>query len=156
TLFPAGRGSAGEVSVALGSISPAVTLSKLPLWRRRPIAAAIATLSVVSIAAVATLGLTTGMPVPWGAAPTPTAPAQPWLASRIRLPFTVDAPRGARDPDFAGLLTHELTAPLARFGELRLISDRTADLYRDVDLARLGAELDVRYAVVGRVQHGDG
>jgi tetratricopeptide (TPR) repeat protein len=55
-------------------------------------------------------------------------------------------------------LTHDLTAHLARFGELRMISDRTADLYRDrgVDVARLGAELDVRYAIVGRVQQGDG
>src|SRR5262249_41112107 len=111
-----------------------------------------------SIAAVATLGLTTGMPLPWGAAQTTKAPAQPWLASAIVLPFTVDAPRGARDPDFARLLTHELTATLARYGELRLISDRTPELYRDrdVDLARLGAELDVRYAVVGRVQQGEG
>src|SRR5262249_39219055 len=32
----------------------------------------------------------------------------------------------------------------------------TADLYRDMDVARLGAALDVRYAIVGRVQQGDG
>jgi tetratricopeptide (TPR) repeat protein len=47
---------------------------------------------------------------------------------------------------------------LARYGELRIVSDRTADLYRDrdVDIAKLGAELDVRYAIVGRVQDDAG
>ena len=74
------------------------------------------------------------------------------------LPFSVDAPGDARDPAFARLLAHDLSAHLARYGELRIISDRSADLYRDrdVDVAKLGAELDVRYAIVGRVQHGDG
>jgi TolB-like protein len=113
--------------------------------------------SAISIGAVAALGLATGIPVPWS---TPqlkaNISAQPALASAIVLPFLVDAPGNARDQDFARLLTHELTAQLARYGELRLISDRTADLYRDVDVARLGPELDVRYAIVGRVQTGEG
>jgi DNA-binding SARP family transcriptional activator/TolB-like protein/Tfp pilus assembly protein PilF len=153
----AGRGSAGTELVVMKPAAPPPALpAKLPYWRRRPIAAAAATLSIVSIAAVGALQLTTGTPTPWRTAR--KVVAQPALASAIVLPFSVDAARGPRDADFARLLTHDVTANLARFGELRMISDRTADLYhdRDVDVAKLGAELDVRYAVVGRVQQGDG
>lgn len=109
-------------------------------------------LAVVSIAALGALQLATGMPVPW--APAKKVALRPTLASAIVLPFSVDAARGAPDRDFARLLTHELTGQLARYGELRLVSDRTADLYRDrdVDVASVGADLDVRYAIIGRVQ----
>ena len=157
TLSPqAGRGGADALPVAISVTAPTVTHSKLPIWRRRPIAAAVAALSIVSIAAVGALELATGTPFPWGTAGK-IAP-QPWLASAMVLPFTVDTARGAGDQDFARLLTHELTAQLARYGELRLISDRTADLYRDrdVDVGALGRELDVRYAIVGRILAGDG
>jgi DNA-binding SARP family transcriptional activator/TolB-like protein/Tfp pilus assembly protein PilF len=147
----AGRGSAAIVPVAIASAPPAAARSKPPLWRRRPIAAAVAALAALSVAAVADAPIRP-------ATPPRTAAAQPWLASAVVLPFSVDAARGPGDADFARLLTHDLTAHLARFGELRIISDRTADLYRDrgVDVARLGAELGVRYAIVGRVQQGDG
>jgi TolB-like protein len=123
---------------------------KLPIWRRRPAAAAFVALAALSIAAVAD--------APIRPAPPRAAAAQPWLASAVVLPFSVDAAREPRDADFARLLAHDLTAQLARYGELRLISDRTADLYRDrdVDVARLGVDLDVRYAIVGRVQQGEG
>jgi len=153
---PGYGGSAGTELVATKPATPPALPSKIRVWRRRPIAAAVATLSLLSIAAVGTLALATGTPIPWGTAK--TVPAQPWLASAIVLPFGVDAAQPARDPEFARLLTHELTAQLARYGELRLISDRTADLYRDrdVDVASLGSELDVRYAIVGRVRQGDG
>jgi DNA-binding SARP family transcriptional activator/TolB-like protein len=149
-LSPPGRGSAGVVPVAISSALPAVAHSKLSFWRRRPIAAAFAALAALSIGAVADAPIRSGPPRP--------AAAQPWLASAIVLPFSVDAPRGTTDAGFARLLTHDLTAQLARYGELRLISDRTADLYRerDVDVAKLGAELDVRYAIVGRVQPAEG
>ena len=155
-LSLSGRGSAATELVAAPPPTLPALPSKLPFWRRRPIAAAVAALSLVSITAVGALQLATGTPVPWGTAR--KVSAQPALASAIVLPFAVDAARGTRDPDFARLLTHELTAQLARYGELRLISDRTADLYRDrnVDVAALGGELDVRYAVVGRVLAGDG
>jgi TolB-like protein/cytochrome c-type biogenesis protein CcmH/NrfG len=125
--------------------------AKLPVRRRRPVAAAFAALAALSIAAVADVPIRP-------AAPARTTAVRPWLASAVVLPFSVDAVRDPRDADFARLLTHDVTANLARFGELRMISDRTADLYRDraVDVARLGAELDVRYAVVGRIQQGDG
>jgi DNA-binding SARP family transcriptional activator/TolB-like protein/Tfp pilus assembly protein PilF len=152
TLSPrAGGGSAGALPVAAKHAVP------VPIWRRRPVVAAIATLSLLAIVAVGALGLATGMPIAWGTAQRKASP-QPWLASAIVLPFAVDAARDAREADFARLLTHELTGLLARYGELRLISDRTADLYRDrdVDVARLGSELDVRYAVVGRIRQGDG
>jgi adenylate cyclase len=151
----AGRGSADALPVAVSSMPPAIAGSKLAVWRRRPIAAAVATLALVSLSGFGALELATGRPIPWGTAS--KAVAQPWLASVIVLPFAVDATRGAPDQDFARLLTHELTGQLARYGELRLISDRTADLYRDrdVDIASLGPELDVRYAIVGRVQQSE-
>jgi DNA-binding SARP family transcriptional activator/TolB-like protein/Tfp pilus assembly protein PilF len=151
----AGRGSADALPVALSSTPPAVAHSKVAFWRRRPMAAALATLSLIAITAGAALALVTGAPLPWRA-PVGTTAAQPWLASAIVLPFSADGE--ARNPALAGLLAHDLNAHLARYGELRMISDRTADLYRDrdVDLVRLGTELDVRYAIVGRVLEGDG
>jgi DNA-binding SARP family transcriptional activator/TolB-like protein/tetratricopeptide (TPR) repeat protein len=157
TLSPqAGRGSAGTALVAAQIATPLASPTKRPIWRRRPIAAAVATLSVLSIAALGALELATGKPIPWGTAVKDVA--QPALASAIVLPFSVDAARGARDQDFARLLTHELTGQLARYGELRIISDRAADLYRDrdVDVAALGKDLGVRYAIVGRVLGGEG
>jgi len=147
----AGRGSADAVPVAISAAPPVATRSKLAFWRRAPVAAAFATLATLAIGAVADAPIRS-------AAPPRTAAAQPWLASAVVLPFSVDAARGPGDADFARLLTHDVAANLARFGELRMISDRTADLYRDrdVDVAKLGAELDVRYVIVGRVQQGDG
>jgi TolB-like protein len=151
------RESAGTELFATKPAEPLALPSKLAFWRRHPIAAALATLSAISIGALAVLELATGTPIPWGAPqPRATVSTQPLLASAVVLPFSTDG--DARNPAFARLLTHDLTATLARFGELRIIADRTADLYgdRDVDVAKLGAELDVRYAIVGRVQHGDG
>src|SRR5262249_7547331 len=147
----AGRGSADAVPVAISAAPPVATRSKPAFWRRAPVAAAFATLATLAIGAVADAPIRS-------AAPPRTAAAQPWLASAVVLPFSVDAARGPGDADFARLLTHDVAANLARFGELRMISDRTADLYRDrdVDVAKLGAELDVRYVIVGRVQQGDG
>jgi adenylate cyclase len=153
----AGRESAGTELFATKPAEPLVLRPKLPYWRRRPIAAAFATLSVVSIAAVAALELATGTPIPWGTAQVKQVSPQPSLASVIVLPFAVETPGQAQDPAFPRLLTHDLTATLARFGDLRIISDRTADLYRerDVDVAKLGDELGVRYAIVGHVQQSD-
>jgi TolB-like protein/cytochrome c-type biogenesis protein CcmH/NrfG len=58
---------------------------------------------------------------------------------------------------FARRLSHDLTTLLARFSELRIIAERTADRFRDrdVDLAELGPELDVQYAIVGRVDQSE-
>jgi DNA-binding SARP family transcriptional activator/TolB-like protein len=156
TLSPqAGRGSAGALPVAISSSRPVLTPSKPAFWRRRPIAAAVATLSMVAVAGVGALALATGAAVPWRT-PLRAPAAQAARAGAIVLPFGVDG--AARDSAFARLLTHDLTAALARASDLRLISDRTADLYhdREVDVAKLGAELDVRYAIAGRVLAGDG
>ena len=74
----------------------------------------------------------------------------------VVLPFSVEGPRDAQDQAFAQLLAHDLTAHLARY-DLRMISHRTADLYRDrVDVAKVGAELGVPYAIVGRIQRNAG
>jgi len=150
-----GERSAAAVPVAISAAPPAVAHANIAFWRPRPIATAFAGLWVLAITAGATFVLATGTPLPWRAPPRATA-AQPAPASAIVLPFSVDG--GARNPAFARLLAHDLSALLARYGDLRMISDRTADLYRhrDVDLAKLGAELHVRYAIVGRVQQSDG
>jgi TolB-like protein/Tfp pilus assembly protein PilF len=134
--------------------APASTPATTARWRRPAMAAAL--VSGVSIGAVATLGLATGTPHGLWTLLKPKTP--PGVASAVVLPFAVDAPRGPDDQAFARLLTHDLTGHLARYGDLRIVSDRTADLYADrqVDVAAVGAELGVAYAVVGRVQRTDG
>jgi DNA-binding SARP family transcriptional activator/TolB-like protein/Tfp pilus assembly protein PilF len=146
------RASAAQVMapVALSVSTPAVSAP----WRRRSIAAAL--VCAVLIGAIAVLGLATG--TPFGLL-TPIKPkTPPGVATAVVLPFAVDAPRGPDDQAFARLLAHDLTGHLARYGDLRIVSDRTADLYADrqVDVAAVGAELGVAYAVVGRVQRTDG
>jgi DNA-binding SARP family transcriptional activator/TolB-like protein len=146
----AARGSSDALPVAISSNAPVVARSKPAIWRRRPVAAAIATLAIVSVAAAGAFALASGTPFPWSTAES-KAP-RPWLASAIVLPFSADGDAG--NPAFATLLSHDLTAQLARYGELRIIAERTADLYRDrnVDVAGLGSEFDVRYAIIGRVE----
>jgi TolB-like protein/tetratricopeptide (TPR) repeat protein len=82
---------------------------------------------------------------------------RPALASAIVLPFSLDNPTDAQDRDFARQLTHAITADLGLY-DMRMISDRTAGLYREpeVDMAQLGADLDVTYAIVGHVDRVDG
>ena len=125
-----------------------------PHWRRRPVAAALATIAAVSIGSVAVFAA--GVSIPWArlpfAAKTPPGSA---IASAVVLPFRVDAPRGADDLAFARMLTHNLTADLTHYGDLRIVSERTADLYGDRDIGAAGAELGVGYAVIGRVQQSD-
>ena len=125
------------------------------LWRRRPIAAALAAIGVVSAGAVAALGIATGGRIPFGITGMTRTP--PGIATVVVLPFAVDASRGAEDQAFARLLTHDLTADLTRYGDLRVVSDRMADRYSapEVDVAAVGQEFGVPYAVVGRVQRTD-
>ena len=134
--------------------APAPTPTPTARWRRPAMAAAL--VSAISIGALAMLGLATGSPHGLWSTLKPRTP--PGVASAVVLPFAVDAPRGPDDQAFARLLTHDLTGHLARYGDLRIVSDRTADLYADrqVDVAAVGAELGVAYAVVGRVQRTDG
>jgi DNA-binding SARP family transcriptional activator/TolB-like protein/Tfp pilus assembly protein PilF len=149
-ISPAAASQAAAAVLAAPASAPATTAR----WRRPAMAAAL--VSAVSIGAVATLGLATGTPHGLWTLFKPKTP--PGLASAIVLPFAVDAPRGPDDQAFARLLAHDLTGHLARYGDLRIVSDRTADLYADrqVDVAAVGAELGVAYAVVGRVQRTDG
>jgi DNA-binding SARP family transcriptional activator/TolB-like protein len=138
-------------------IRPPAPRSKMPttaIWRRRPIAAALAAACAVSLTAAVVLGMATGSPLRLlFKAKSPS----PLLATAVVLPFAVDAPRGPDDRAFARLLTTDLTADLTRYGDLRIVSDRAADLdpNRQVDVAAIGAGLDVAYAVVGRVQRSD-
>src|SRR4029077_19457531 len=77
----------------------------------------------------------------------------------VVLPFVVDSSGQPDDPAFARLLTHDLIGYLRPFGDLRVISQHASDSYGDgqTDVARLGAELGVQYAIVGHVQgHDDG
>jgi len=158
--FPAVAGTALVEIAPPRPLQPLPTQTRLPAWRpwrRRPIAAALALVSVVSFGTLAALELATGMPIPWSRLPfTAKTPALPGVARLVVLPFAVDAPRGGDDQALASLITHDLTAALARFGDLRVVADRTADLYRDRDVAAAGAELGVPYAVVGRVQRTEG
>lgn len=155
------RGTAVAVVAAEQAISvspPAAAASNVAYRHRGPVAAALAVISAIAIGAVAALGLAAGTPFSWQKLQLNAgAVAKPGLASAVVLPFSVDAPQDAQDQAFARLLTHELTADLGRF-DLRMISDQTADLYRDrqVDVAKVGAELDVPYVVVGRVQRTAG
>src|SRR5262245_4809639 len=125
-----------------------------PHWRRRPVAAALATMAAVSIGTVAVFAA--GVSIPWArlpfAAQTPPGSA---IAAAGALPSPPDAPRGAADLPSARMRTHNLTADPTHSGDLRIVSERTADLYGDRDIGAAGAELGVGYAVIGRVQQSD-
>ncbi len=119
-------------------------------WRAPAVLAAI---GAIAIGGAAAFWLATGPAQTLVAAKPSTRPG---LASAVVLPFSVEGPRDAQDQAFAQLLAHDLTAHLARY-DLRMISHRTADLYRDrADVAKIGAELGVPYAIVGRVQRSAG
>jgi DNA-binding SARP family transcriptional activator/TolB-like protein len=124
------------------------------LLRRHRIAASLAALLVLAGGAVAMFAIGSGTP---HAALVKTKAVRPALASAVVLPFSLDTPDDTADRDFARQLTHAITADLALY-DMRMISDRTAGLYREaeVDMAQLGADLDVPYAIVGHVDRTDG
>jgi len=125
-------------------------------WPNRPIAPLLALVTALSLGGAVALELATGWKLPFRMADRAHvgSSAQRADASAVVLPFAVDVARGADDLPFAQALTHDLSINLARFGDVRIVSDRTAGLYRDrhVDVAKVGAELNVRYAVVGRIE----
>jgi TolB-like protein/tetratricopeptide (TPR) repeat protein len=137
-LSPPGRGDARAASAGHS-------------WRYSIAAAVAATLILVVGAAALVLTNTPHTSL------AKTKTAKPALASAVVLPFSLDTPGDTQDRDFARELTHDVTADLAHY-DLRMISDRTAGLYREteVDMARLGADLDVAYAVVGHIDRVDG
>ena len=138
--------------------------TKSRFWRGRPIAAAAAMVAALTVGA-AVLAWEAGSHFRFGLTDRPDdaaalkarAQAKHALAGLVVLPFTADSPGGADDSAFARRLTHNLMGNLARFGDLRIISERTSDLYRDrqVDVAKVGAELGVAYAIIGHVQGTD-
>jgi DNA-binding SARP family transcriptional activator/TolB-like protein/cytochrome c-type biogenesis protein CcmH/NrfG len=70
------------------------------------------------------------------------------------LPFTGGTARGQPDQELAGQITDDLINDLSRGGALRVVTRQTSRLYqgRSIDVAAIGAELGVRYVVVGSVR----
>jgi TolB-like protein/DNA-binding SARP family transcriptional activator/Tfp pilus assembly protein PilF len=70
------------------------------------------------------------------------------------LPFSALGENAASAQPIADALTDDLTDTLSRSANLRVISRRTMTTYRGkpVDVAALGAELDVRYVLEGTIQ----
>jgi DNA-binding SARP family transcriptional activator/TolB-like protein len=120
----------------------------LPFWRGAPrpaIGASIALLSIVTIAVLATvIELKPGL----------TLIGSPRNQAAAVLPFTTDYSGQSDDSAFARILTHNLIGYLSRFDSLRVISEEISDSYRNrpTDIAHLKANLNVQYAIVGRVQ----
>src|SRR5262249_9145472 len=139
-ISPAGRGGARA--------------ARLSFVRRHRIAASLAAIIVLTAGAIAMLAIGSGTP---HAALVKTKAVRPAPASAAVLPSSPDTPGDPPARDFARQLTHAIPADLALY-DLRMISDRTAGLYREaeVDMAQLGADLDVPYAVVGHVDRSDG
>jgi DNA-binding SARP family transcriptional activator/TolB-like protein len=121
--------------------------SKLPFWRRQPLASAGATLAVLVIGLTAVLASMSG--------PKMSVPRKPAI---VVLPFTGDRDGGPDYPALATVLTHDLIGYLSRFGNLRVMSDQTSDLYRErrVDVAKLIADVGAQYAIAGHIQADDG
>ena len=125
-------------------------------WYRQPIAAGFAVMLAGAVGVASVFAIASG-PAESPVKVVKTNTAKSALASAVVLPFTADGDRNAPDQEFARQLTRDLTAALARY-DLRMIADRTAELYgdRQADVARIGAELDVPYAIIGRVRRAEG
>jgi DNA-binding SARP family transcriptional activator/TolB-like protein len=123
------------------------TAAKLPLWRRQPLASACAALVVLVIGLTAVLAPMSG--------PKMSVPRKPAI---VVLPFTGERDGGSDYPALATDLTHDLIGYLSRFGNLRVMSDQTSDLYRErhVDVAQLIADVGAQYAIAGHIQADDG
>ncbi|MBO0756359.1 MAG: hypothetical protein J2P54_10895 [Bradyrhizobiaceae bacterium] len=123
------------------------TATKLPTWSRRPLAAAAAALGVFVI------WLTVVLP-PFGDSTT-TAQRNPAI---VVLPFASDKDGELGESALARTVTHNLIGYLSRFGNLRVMSDQTTDLYRDhhVDVKQLITDVGAQYAIAGHVQADHG
>jgi TolB-like protein len=123
------------------------TAAKPLFWRRQPLAAASARLAVLAIGLTIVLTSISG--------PKMSVPRNPAI---VVLPFT-----GNRDeePDhhaLASVLTHDLIGYLSRFGNLRVMSDQTTDLYRNRhgDVTQFLTDVGAQYAIAGHIQAADG
>jgi adenylate cyclase len=74
--------------------------------------------------------------------------------SIVVLPFTRGTAHGQSDQELADQITDDLINDLSRGGALRVVTRQTSRLYqgRPIDVAAIGAELGVRYVVVGSVR----
>lgn len=171
--------SAPAPATELGSVSPNSEMASIssvartfegtlrPLTRNR-IKGAVAVAVVLSAAVLCFFAVSTGpalyesrpAEVPLQSGRTDArALAKNGMVPVVVLPFSVDAGgRGSEDQAFAQALTHNLIDCLARYGQLRVVSNETSDTYRGhpVDVTKVGGELGVPYAIVGRVQTDDG
>ena len=145
--------SSGEASAKVDAERGSARTARLSFIRRHRIAASIVATFVLAAGAAGMFAIGSRP----HAALVKARPVRPALASAVVLPFSLDTPADTQDRDFARQLTHAITADLALY-DMRMISDRTAGLYREaeVDMAQLGADLDVPYAIVGHVDRTDG
>lgn len=123
------------------------TAAKLAFWRRQPLAAASVTLAVLVIGLTAVLAPISGLKM--------SVPRNPAI---VVLPFIGDRDGEPDHPALASVLTHDLIGYLSRFGNLRVMSDQTTDLYRDrhLDVAQFVTDVGAQYAIAGHIQVDDG
>ncbi len=123
-------------------------------WHGRSRAAAFAALAVAAVLAVGAVAAS----IPEKSALIARAAPGQRATRLVVLPFRADAALGDEGAAFARQLTQDLTGYLARFGGLRVIADRTSELYGDsgMDLAKVGSDLKVPYAIVGDVRGYEG
>ncbi|HEY2136223.1 MAG TPA: BTAD domain-containing putative transcriptional regulator [Xanthobacteraceae bacterium] len=138
-------------------------------WNRRPVAAVGAAIVTAVLVMLGVLQFAPGWlarPLASRTAANGEPPLAPSVADALAkaavipvvvLPFDIESPHGTEDQSFAQSLTHDLIGYLARYYQLRVVSDETSDLYRrrPLDIAQIGADLGVPYAIIGRVQVDD-
>ncbi len=117
------------------------------VWHRWPVAAGFAALAIAAVGSAALFGSQN-----WAKLSALLAGAQQNRTVAI-LPFVAEDPISSDEPTFARALTHGVIGYLSRFGNLRVVSEPTSELYRSHQpdtgsMGRLGAQ----YALVGRVE----
>jgi TolB-like protein len=127
---------------AVSKVAP----TAMPFWRRRPVAAAFAAVAFAAVGSGVLLGSDH-----WTKLSLLLSDGQQSRTVAV-LPFAADEPASSDDPTFARALTHDLIGYLSRFGNLRVVSEPTSDLYRSRHDASPIGELGAQYALVGRVQ----
>lgn len=147
---PASIPAPAVISLADGprNIGPRdIVPARRPFWHRQRLAAVAATIVLLGTGTIAALELANRLKLPLLFSSPQRNP------SVVVLPVAADNATQSDDPAFARILTHDLIGYLSRFGNLRVISEPTSDLYRDrqMDMSLLN-DLGVQYAIVGHVQ----
>lgn len=170
-------GSVPVVAERSSGVAPASAFSAQPLlfFGQRPSARFLGALAIALLVLAAgvfdhiALNAVPAPPAPAGrAVPSRSDPWQsPWPAQQAQLPNGIVpiivlpfASLGGKDDAVqltADMLTDDLTNALSRVRSFRVISRRTARSFQSqpVDVARLGAELQVRYVLEGSVRLQD-